>query len=163
MKMRMGFVLISCVAPYTESAQTLGAVHRFHEIGDGVVVAEPRYGGGNSTVIINAKVLDGTGASARSDSVRLIGDRIIEVGAVKPTPRDTVIDADGLVLAPGFIDTHSHVDDDIFEQGGALAMVSQGITTAVVGQDGGSKLPLREFFRQLNEAGTGGRRGSDSR
>ena len=102
-----------------------------------------------STVIINAKVLDGTGAPARSDSVRFIGDRIVEVGDFKPSPRDTVIDAGGLVLAPGFIDTHSHADGDIFEQIDALAVVSQGITTAVVGQDGGSPFPLGDFFDRL--------------
>ena len=102
-----------------------------------------------STVIVNAKVLDGTGAPARSDSVRFIGDRIVGVGDFKPSPRDTVIDASGLVLAPGFIDTHSHADIDIFEHNDALAMVSQGITTAVVGQDGGSNLPLSDFFDRL--------------
>jgi cyclase len=48
-----GLVLLWLAAPGTLSAQTLGSVHRFHEIGDGVVVAEPRYGGGNSTLIIN--------------------------------------------------------------------------------------------------------------
>ena len=103
----------------------------------------------SSTVIVNALVLDGTGAPARSDSVRFIGDRIVEVGDFKPSPRDTVIDAGGLVLAPGFIDTHSHADSDIFEHNDALAMVSQGITTAVVGQDGGSNFPLSDFFDRL--------------
>jgi N-acyl-D-aspartate/D-glutamate deacylase len=102
-----------------------------------------------STVIVNAKVLDGTGATARSDSVRFIGDRIVEVGDFEPSPRDTVIDAGGLVLAPGFIDTHSHADSDIFEQRDALAAVSQGITTAVAGQDGGSPFPLADFFDRL--------------
>jgi N-acyl-D-aspartate/D-glutamate deacylase len=106
-----------------------------------------------STVIVNAKVLDGTGAPARSDSVRFIGDRIVEVGDFKPSPRDTVIDADGLVLAPGFIDTHSHANDAIFERPDALSAVSQGITTAIVGQDGGSEFPLRDFFRRLNDNG----------
>jgi len=102
-----------------------------------------------SSVIINATVLDGTGAPARSESVRFIGDRIVEIGDIEPSPRDTVIDASGLVLAPGFIDTHSHADADIFEQNDALSMVSQGITTAVVGQDGGSNFPLRDFFQRL--------------
>jgi N-acyl-D-amino-acid deacylase len=100
-------------------------------------------------VIVNAKVLDGTGAPARSDSVRFIGDRIVEVGDFKPTARDLVIDAGGQVLAPGFIDTHSHADSDILEHPDALAAVSQGITTVVVGQDGGSDFPLGAFFKRL--------------
>jgi N-acyl-D-amino-acid deacylase len=103
-----------------------------------------------SSVIVNAKVLDGTGAPARSDSVRFIGDRIVEVGNFEPAPRDKIIDAGGLTLAPGFIDTHSHADNDIFEHPDALAAVSQGITTVIVGQDGGSNIPLREFFERLD-------------
>jgi N-acyl-D-amino-acid deacylase len=103
-----------------------------------------------STVIVNAKVLDGTGAPARSDSVRFIGDRIVEVGNFKPTARDLVVDAGGMVLAPGFIDTHSHADSDILEHPDALAAVSQGITTVVVGQDGGSDIPLSAFFKRLD-------------
>jgi N-acyl-D-aspartate/D-glutamate deacylase len=103
-----------------------------------------------STVIVNAKVLDGTGSRARSDSVRIIGDRIVEVGRFEPAPRDEIIDAGGLILAPGFIDTHSHADGDIFEHPDALAAVSQGITSVIVGQDGGSNIPLREFFERLD-------------
>ncbi len=102
-----------------------------------------------STVIVNARVLDGTGAPARSENVRFIDDRIVEVGAFEPTSRDTVVDAGGLVLAPGFIDTHSHADDDILEHPDALGAVNQGITTAVVGQDGGSRFPLQDFFDEL--------------
>ena len=66
-RMRVGFVLLLFVGPRMVSAQTLGSVHRFHEIGDGVVVAEPRYGGGNSTIIINADhviVVDPQGSDA---------------------------------------------------------------------------------------------------
>ena len=63
-----------------------------------------------------------------------------------------VVDGSGLTLAPGFIDTHSHADSLIFERPDALATVSQGITTAVVGQDGGSPYPLTDFFAQLEES-----------
>ncbi|MFB3118055.1 MAG: amidohydrolase family protein, partial [Myxococcota bacterium] len=99
--------------------------------------------------IENASVLDGTGAAAQNLSVRFVGDRIVEVGKLEASPRDRVVDAAGMVLAPGFIDTHSHADADIFEQPDALAAVSQGITSAVVGQDGESNFPLRDFFTRL--------------
>jgi N-acyl-D-amino-acid deacylase len=61
-----------------------------------------------------------------------------------------VVDASGFTLAPGFIDPHSHGDDELFEHRDALAAVSQGITTIVVGQDGDAPFPLAEFFQQLS-------------
>ena len=69
-----------------------------------------------------------------------------------PSSGDNVIDATGLTLAPGFIDTHSHADGDIFELPDALAAVSQGITTVVVGQDGESPFPLANFLDRLEES-----------
>ncbi|HEY7613681.1 MAG TPA: D-aminoacylase [Gemmatimonadales bacterium] len=102
-----------------------------------------------ATLIVNASVLDGTGAEGRATSVRIEGDRIVAVGAVQPGADDRVVDGAGLVLAPGFIDTHSHADDEIFSHRDALAVVSQGITTVVVGQDGGSPDTLSAFFARL--------------
>jgi N-acyl-D-amino-acid deacylase len=106
-----------------------------------------------STVIVNARVFDGTGAAESADKVRFVGDRIIAVGDLETNSRDTLIDAQGRALTPGFIDTHSHYDSDIFEHPDALAAVSQGITTAIVGQDGGSNFPLGDFFDSLEEEG----------
>src|SRR5687768_7334283 len=93
---------------------------------------------GPSMLIANATVIDGTGAPGRLASVRVRGDRIVEVGQLMPLDGERVFEANGLVLAPGFIDTHSHHDRGLFERRDALAAVSQGITTIVVGQDGGS-------------------------
>ena len=96
--------------------------------------------------ITNARIVDGDGTPAVSGTVRVVDGRIAEVGAnTAPVSGDTVIDAGGLVVAPGFIDTHSHADRDLLERLDATAAVSQGITTLVVGQDGGSHHPLAEF------------------
>jgi len=102
-----------------------------------------------STVITNATVVDGTGEPRFVADVRFEGDRIVAVGDLEIGVDEQVVDAAGLVLAPGYIDTHSHADDGIAEQPDALAAISQGITTVVVGQDGGSKLPLKDFFAKL--------------
>jgi N-acyl-D-amino-acid deacylase len=101
------------------------------------------------TLIVNASVLDGTGTAARQVAVRLDAGRIVEVGDLTPKPGENVFDAQGLTLAPGFIDTHSHSDEELFDHPDALADVSQGITTIVVGQDGGSLYPLKKFFDRL--------------
>ena len=104
------------------------------------------------TVIVNARVIDGTAAPAKMVAVRIRGDRIAEVGEVRLAPSDRLVDAGGKVLAPGFIDTHSHAGGGLRREPEALAAVSQGITTVVVGQDGGSTYPLEDFFARLEQA-----------
>lgn len=101
--------------------------------------------------IVNAKLVDGSGAPARTASVRIAGDRITEVGDLAALPGETVFDAQGLVLAPGFIDTHSHAGGDLERLPEALGAVSQGITTIVSGQDGDSNYPLGDFFAGLEK------------
>src|SRR5699024_7973159 len=85
----------------------------------------------------------------RSGAVRVDGDRIVAVGDLKPAAGETVVDARGLVLAPGFIDTHSHHASGFDRQPEAATLVSQGVTTIVVGQDGSSELPVTKLFDQL--------------
>lgn len=103
----------------------------------------------DSLLIDNVRIVDGTGADAFAGAVRITGERITAVGDLEPAPNDLAIDGGGLVLAPGFIDTHSHGDDDVFDHPDALPAISQGITTIVGGQDGGSALPLADFFARL--------------
>ena len=102
-------------------------------------------------LITNASVIDGSGSPARRAAVRVEGDRIAAVGNLSARGGEPVIDAHGLTLAPGFIDTHSHADDDLFEHPDALAVVSQGITTIIGGQDGGSPMPLARYLDRLQE------------
>jgi N-acyl-D-amino-acid deacylase len=104
------------------------------------------------TLIINARIIDGTGSPATLGSVRLSGDRIAALGDLAAGDADHIIDANGLVLAPGFIDTHSHSDRLILAERDALAKITQGITTAVVGQDGESPYPLASFYAALEAA-----------
>ncbi len=105
----------------------------------------------SSRLIRNVVIVDGSGAPRQPGAVRIDGSSIVASGALEPLPGETVIDGGGLVLAPGFIDTHSHADKHLFEQPGALAAVSQGITTAVFGQDGRTHLPLLDLRFKLIE------------
>lgn len=101
-------------------------------------------------LIRNAELVDGTGAPARRADVRVSGDAIVAVAAgLTPEPGERVIDAGGLVLAPGFIDMHSHADRGLDETPDAATQLRQGITTAVVGQDGGGELPISDFFERI--------------
>jgi len=100
-------------------------------------------------LITNVQVVDGSGAPGKSAAVRITDGLISAVGALDACVDETVVDGGGKILAPGFIDTHSHADSLIFEHPDALSAVSQGITTVVVGQDGGSAYPLADFFARL--------------
>ena len=102
-----------------------------------------------SLLITNASVIDGTGSPARRAAVRVEGDRITAVGELTARSGEPVVDAGGLVLSPGFVDTHTHADGGLDEHPDALAVVSQGITTIIGGQDGGSPIPLATYFAGL--------------
>src|SRR4029453_13915095 len=91
-------------------------------------------------LLTNVSLIDGTNTPARKASVRIRDNTIIAVGDLAPYPNETVIDGGGKVLAPGFIDTHSHLDGSLQEHPEAIPPLSQGVTTGVVGQDGGNTL-----------------------
>lgn len=123
--------------------------------GDVLVIAAmlfaPGVAGAQSTLITGARVVDGTGAPARSASVRIEGGRIVAMGDLAPRPGEQVVDGGGQVLSPGFIDTHSHHDHGLFDQPDAVPVTSQGVTTIIVGQDGGSELPLTSLFDKMRK------------
>lgn len=93
----------------------------------------------SSQLIRNVALIDGTGTPARNTAVRIEGKRIIAVGDPIPYLGETLIDGDGKILAPGFIDTHSHLNGSLHDHPEALPALSQGITTIIAGQDGGSE------------------------
>src|SRR5204863_9729073 len=104
--------------------------------------------------ISGATLIDGSGRPLLPDSLVLIkGDSIVAAGKrghVKLPAGVRVIDATGLTLAPGFIDTHNHSDRGFDQDRSAATQVSQGITTVAVGQDGGSEFPIGEYLSKLD-------------
>jgi N-acyl-D-amino-acid deacylase len=125
----------------------------------GVVLAvaaiSAQQGGQAFDVLIrNARVLDGTGNPWFPADIGIRDGRIAAVGSLRAAQAARVIDASGKYVAPGFIDIHSHADDGSRPEGGlrdvsplirsAPNLVSQGITTVVVNQDGRSPWPLSE-------------------
>jgi N-acyl-D-amino-acid deacylase len=106
------------------------------------------------TVFTNVRIVDGTGTPARVGSVRVRGDTIDAVGDVQASDADSIIDGNGLTLAPGFIDTHSHHSGGLLQHPDALAAVSQGITTIIAGQDGSQPFPLAPTLDSLTASPT---------
>ena len=93
-------------------------------------------------LIKGGRVVDGTKKPAYAADVLVENDKIVKIGNIDTTEDMEVIDATGLVVAPGFIDTHSHSDLQILVDPEVRPKIMQGITTEVLGQDGISMAPL---------------------
>jgi len=109
-------------------------------------------------VITHGRIADGGGGPLVQGKVLVVqGDTIAAVVDEKgytPPAGARIIDAKGMVVAPGFIDTHTHADGKILEMPGAETQVRQGITTVLGGQDGSSQWPLGEFLADVERKGS---------
>ena len=102
----------------------------------------------NATLIKNAKIYDGTGTPSYYGDLLMEDGRITRIAREIPVEGYPVIDAKGLALSPGFINTHSHMELEIFKNPALDASIRQGITTEVLGQDGSSVTPVTDEIRQ---------------
>ena len=107
-----------------------------------------------SFLIVNAQLADGTGAPLRQANVRVNFNHIEEIGDLTPEKGESVIDAKGLVLAPGFIDIHNHSAEGIVTDPLAESQIAQGITSLVVGPDGESPWPIITWVRSIEQLHT---------
>jgi N-acyl-D-aspartate/D-glutamate deacylase len=111
-------------------------------------------------LIVDGRVIDGTGSGGRSVDVGVRGDRIVFVGTAPGTARLTarrLIDARGLVVAPGFIDPHAHVLLELGDrtQSGLSGYLQQGVTTVITGNDGGGPERVAETLARWTNNGLG--------
>ena len=95
-------------------------------------------------IISGARVIDGSGAASSFVDVAIDRDRIVGLGECRDWQADTRIDAVGLVLAPGFIDSHTHDDLAVLQSPDLAFKISQGVTTVVAGNCGISLAPLQQ-------------------
>ena len=103
---------------------------------------------GNFDVIIrNGTVYDGTGAEPRKADVAIRGDRIASVGDLKSAKANTVIDAKGLAVAPGFINMLSWSTESLIQDGRSQSEIRQGVTTEIMGE-GESMGPVNDRVRE---------------
>ncbi len=97
----------------------------------------------NKLLIRNATIIDGTGRPGFPGDIAVDGDTIAAVGAKLDAAGRTVLDAAGLVAAPGFIDLHTHTDRKIFDNPRGDSKIMQGVTTEVTGNCGVGPFPAR--------------------
>jgi N-acyl-D-amino-acid deacylase len=108
-------------------------------------------------LIVNGRVMTGSGDPAVSADVGIRAGLIAGVGRLTGTPAARTIDAAGRVVAPGFVDAHSHAAETITHPHlrQARPLVAQGVTTIVVNPDGGGPVDLAKQRAQLEAAGIG--------
>jgi dihydroorotase/N-acyl-D-amino-acid deacylase len=104
-------------------------------------------------ILRGGRVVDGTAAPWYRADVAITGDTIVRIAPSIAAPAGRVIDVNGLVVAPGFIDIHTHARRGIFELPTADNYTRQGVTTLIEGPDGGSPIPLKPFLDKVAAQG----------
>jgi N-acyl-D-amino-acid deacylase len=97
----------------------------------------------------NGRIVDGTGSPWFTGDVAIRGDAIVKIAPSIAEPAARVIDVGGNVIAPGFVDIHTHARRGITQAPTAPNYARQGVTTVMEGPDGSSPLPLAPFLAQL--------------
>ncbi|MBS1874503.1 MAG: D-aminoacylase [Acidobacteria bacterium] len=103
-------------------------------------------------IIAGGRVVDGSGAPWRYADVGITGDRIAAIGRLAGRKAALTVDARGRVVAPGFIDIHTHARRGIFLDPTAQNYIRQGVTTLLEGNDGSSPIPIAPFLAKLAAA-----------
>ena len=111
-------------------------------------------------LIKNGTVYDGTLSPPQTMDIAIAGDKIVKLGQLDHTHALETIDAKGLTVAPGFIDTHTHLDplDNLIELSTAESQLRQGVTTSIGGPDGRGvplQFTMKEFLDSLERTGIG--------
>jgi predicted amidohydrolase YtcJ len=108
-------------------------------------------------VLRGGLLIDGTGAPGRRADVLIRGERIAAVGWVEPADGARVVDVSGLVVAPGFIDLHTHSDEALTKPRTRANRnyLRQGVTTVVTGNCGGGPVDVGAYFQGLGRHGVG--------
>lgn len=99
--------------------------------------------------IINGMVVDGTGRKAFAADVGIAGDRIAAIGDLRAVESERVIDATGKIVAPGFIDMHTHSDISMLLDDTADSMLRNGVTTNLCGNCGEGLVPISAEYRDV--------------
>ena len=108
---------------------------------------------GFDVVIKNGQIIDGTGSVSFRADLAIKNGRIVRIGKLENLKSKKIIDAENLVVAPGFIDLHTHAERKILALPAVENYIRQGVTTIVGGNCGGSPYPIGDFLGKVEETG----------
>lgn len=100
-------------------------------------------------IIRGGRIVDGTGNPWFQGDVGILDGRILRIGDLSGALGTRVLDATGLIVAPGFIDPHTHAIRGIFDVPGAESALLQGVTTLIEGNDGSSPYPIDTHLEKI--------------
>ncbi|MFI5160597.1 MAG: amidohydrolase family protein [Sphingobacteriales bacterium] len=101
-------------------------------------------------ILKNGKIIDGAGNPWFYGDVGIVKDKIISIGELSKAKADKIIDATGLIIAPGFIDVHTHIEGDEKKTPTADNFIYDGVTTVITGNCGSSNVDLKKYFKFLD-------------
>ena len=104
-------------------------------------------------VIKNGTIIDGSGSPPFAADIGIAENKIVLIGSIDKSEGDIIIDAQGLMVTPGFIDVHTHCDRGILGTPTVDNYILQGVTTVIGGNCGGHQFPLKELFENLEAKG----------
>jgi len=105
-------------------------------------------------IILNGKIIDGSGNPWYYGDVAIANGKIAAIGKLSNASAKKVIDARGLVITPGFIDVHAHIENDELELPTADNFIYDGVTSVVTGNCGSSNVDVAKYFKQLDSIHT---------
>ena len=101
-------------------------------------------------LIINGKIIDGTGNSWYYGNIAVKDGKILKMGSGVNLSAKKTIDAKGLIVAPGFIDVHTHLEDDETKDPNATSFILDGVTTCVTGNCGSSNVDIKKYLTWID-------------
>ena len=107
----------------------------------------------NADIIIkNARIIDGSGSPSYAADIAISKGKILKIGDLGDMIASRIIEAEGQVVSPGFIDVHAHIEGSILQRPYAHNFIRNGVTTLVTGNCGSSSTDLKAFFNEVKKA-----------
>lgn len=101
-------------------------------------------------IIKNGRILDGTGNSWRYGDVAIKDGKIFKIGTINNLAATKIIDAKGMIISPGFIDVHTHIEGDELKTPTADNFIFDGVTTVITGNCGSSNIDIKTYLQKID-------------